>query len=78
MHKDDGHSTMHSSFYLDHFVPLRPDLSAMVSVNDGVPMVLVRDWRRALYAISLVLALLELITEAIAQQKDEWVLPWVA
>lgn len=50
----------------------------MVSVNDGAPMVLERDWRRGLYAISLVLALLELITGVIAQQKDEWVLPWVA
>lgn len=50
----------------------------MGSMNDGATMVLERDWRRGLYVISLVLALSELITGLIAQQKDEWVLPWVA
>lgn len=59
-------------------MPFQLDDSAMVSVDDDAPVALERDWRRGLYAMSLVLALAELITGLIAQQKDEWVLPWVA
>lgn len=57
---------------------LRPGFAAMMSVNDGAPMVLERDWSWGLYAISLILALSELITGVIAQQKDVWLLPWLA
>lgn len=49
----------------------------MVSVDGGTPMVLGRICRRSLFAISLVLAFAELITGLIAQQRDEWILPWV-
>lgn len=49
----------------------------MVGVDDGAPMARGKTWRWGLYAISLAFAFSELIAGLIAQQKDEWVLPWV-
>lgn len=49
----------------------------MIGMEDGVFLVPGGAWSRGLYAILLALALSELITGLIAQQKDEWLLPWV-
>lgn len=49
----------------------------MVGMKDGMFMVSGSAWRKGLYAMSLTLALLEMVTGLIAQRRDEWVLPWV-
>lgn len=49
----------------------------MVGVDDGAPSVRGKAWRWGFYAVSLGFAFSELITGLVAQQRDEWILPWV-